>query len=315
MRAVRFVGDRRVQVDDVDTPVPGPGELRVRLDGCGVCGSNLPVWEGRPWFTYPLEPGAPGHEGWGIVDAAGPLVDESWAGRRVAMISAHAYAEWDLAPVEAVAVVPDALANEPCPGEPLACAVNVIERAGVHPGDTVVIVGIGFLGAALTALACDAGAFVLAISRRPFARDLARSLGAADTAAPAGARECVATHTGGRMADCVIEAVGLQESLDIATDLTTTRGRLVIAGYHQDGRRTVNMQLWNWRGLDVINAHERDTSVYVSGMRRALDLAAEGRLPIDRLVTHRHDLDEIDQAFALMAERPQGFLKSVVTCR
>ena len=46
-------------------PVPGPGEgqVLVELEGCGVCGSNLPLWEGRPWFSYPLEPGAPGHEG------------------------------------------------------------------------------------------------------------------------------------------------------------------------------------------------------------------------------------------------------------
>ena len=47
------------RVESVSIPEPGPGEIRVRLEGSGVCGSNLPFWEGRPWFTYPGEPGAP----------------------------------------------------------------------------------------------------------------------------------------------------------------------------------------------------------------------------------------------------------------
>lgn len=54
----------RVEMVDVALPEPGPREIRVALEGCGVCGSDLPVWEGRSWFAYPREPGAPGHEGW-----------------------------------------------------------------------------------------------------------------------------------------------------------------------------------------------------------------------------------------------------------
>jgi hypothetical protein len=54
---------------------------------------------------------------------------------------------------------------------------------------------------------------------------------------------------------------------DLAGELCAERGRLVIAGYHQDGMRQVNVQLWNWRGIDVINAHERDPQAYVDGMR------------------------------------------------
>ena len=70
--------------------------------------------------------------------------------------------------------------------------------------------------------------------------------------------EQVKALTGGRFCERVIEAVGKQWPLDLAGELTAEGGRLVIAGYHQDGPRQVNMQLWNWRGLDVINAHERD---------------------------------------------------------
>lgn len=75
--------------------------------------------------------------------------------------------------------------------------------------------------------------------------------------------EQVVDWTGGDGCDCVIEATGKQAPLDLASRLPRVRGRLVIAGYHQEGTRTVDMQHWNWRGLDVINAHERDPQVYV----------------------------------------------------
>ena len=80
--------------------------------------------------------------------------------------------------------------------------------------------------------------------------------------------EQVRQLTGGQWCERVIECTGLQWPLDLASELSAERGRLVIAGYHQDGLRQVNMQLWNWRGLDVINAHERDPQAYVDGMRR-----------------------------------------------
>jgi threonine dehydrogenase-like Zn-dependent dehydrogenase len=130
---------------------------------------------------------------------------------------------------------------------------------------------------------------------------------------PALVRE-VGELSGGRLADCVIEAVGSQQALDRAGELTRVRGRLVIAGYHQDGPRLVNLQLWNWRGLDVVNAHERDRALYVEGMRQALSLAANGTIPLDQLITHTLPLEELDRAFQLMAGRPSGFLKSVVVC-
>src|SRR2546421_143539 len=75
-----------VTVETVPLPQPGRGEVRVRIEGSGVCGSDLPVWEGRPWFSYPFEPGAPGHEGWGVVDAVGDGVGGLEVGTRVASL-------------------------------------------------------------------------------------------------------------------------------------------------------------------------------------------------------------------------------------
>jgi len=315
MRAAVLVGGRGVRVDGVAVPEPGPGEVRIRVEGCGVCASNLPVWEGRSWFQYPLPAGAPGHEGWGWVDAVGAGVTAVKEGDRVAFLSGHAYAEYDLAPVTSLVRLPDQLADRPFPGEALGCAFNVFRRSAIGAGDTVAIVGIGFLGAVLTRLATRAGARVVAISRRRFALEVARAQGAAETIAldeKWRVVERVRELTDGVGCDCVIEAVGLQGPLELAGELTRERGRLVIAGYHQDGERRINMQLWNWRGLDVINAHERDPAVYVAGIRDAVAAIAEGELEPWPLFTHGYSLDELGDALTAVAERPEGFLKAVV---
>ena len=178
MRAAVITAPGRVEIEAVPIPVPGDGEVRVRVKGCGVCASNLPPWEGREWFTYPMDPGALGHEGWGVVDALGPGVLQLAIGDPVTMLSYHAYAEYDLARSDAVVRLPPTLADRPFPGEPLGCATNIFQRSGILPGDTVAIVGIGFLGVLLTRMAVDAGARVIAIGRRACALDAARQQGA-----------------------------------------------------------------------------------------------------------------------------------------
>ncbi len=310
-----MAGPGNANIEHLVMPELGPGEVRVRLEGCGVCGSNLPMWEGRSWFQYPGEPGSPGHEGWGIVDAVGTHVTTVAPGDRVAALSYRAFAEYDIARAEAVVPLPANLAGEFFPGEPLGCAVNIFRRSDIQAGQTVVIIGIGFLGAILTRLAHRAGARVIAISRRPFALDLAGELGADVTLSLDDHDKIVRSVlqlTGGEGAERVIEAVGSQWPLDLAGDLTRIRGRLVIAGYHQDGPRQVNMQLWNWRGLDVINAHERDPAVYVQGIQGAVEAVSSGVLKPSRLYTHTFRLDQLDRAFTIMQERPDGFLKALV---
>jgi threonine dehydrogenase-like Zn-dependent dehydrogenase len=316
MRAAVVAGPGMIRMEEVSRPEPGPGQVRVRLEGCGVCASNLTPWEGPEWMQFPTEPGALGHEGWGVVDAVGEGVQGLQVGDRVAALSHKSYAEYDVADVGAVVKLPDSLAGQPFPGEPLGCAFNIFRRCDIQPGQTVAIVGIGFLGAILTRLATDAGARVIAVSRRPFSLDLARDMGAAEVVAMDDhwrIIEQVRELTGGKFCERVIEAVGKQWPLDLAAELCAERGRLVIAGYHQDGPRQVNMQLWNWRGLDVINAHERDPEVYAQGVREAVEAVASGRLDPSPLYTHVYPLERLDEALNDTRDRPDGFLKALVT--
>jgi threonine dehydrogenase-like Zn-dependent dehydrogenase len=246
-------------------PEPDAGEVAVSVEGCGVCGSSLPVWEGRPWFEYPLAPGAPGHEAWGRLDD----------GTRVAFLTQAGYAERAIVEEASLVEIPDD--GRPFPGEALACAVNVVRRARIRPNDRVAVVGMGFLGSAVAQLVPNA----IAVRRD--------------------------TPVIGEF-DRVIECAGTQAALDTASRLVATGGVLVIAGFHQDGPRTVDLQSWNWRGIDVVNAHEREEGVVVAGMREA----ASGIFDLDRLVTHRLPLARLGEAFELALTRPPGFVKAVV---
>ena len=303
MQAAVITASRRLEVVSTSTPAPAAGEVRVRLEGCGICASNLPVWEGREWFTYPLDPGAPGHEGWGVVDAVGDGVENVRAGERVAFLSNHAYAEYDVAGSDALVRIPDSFTR--FPGEALGCAMNIFRRSEVSASDTVAIIGAGFLGNLLVQLCKSAGARVVALSRRESARELARACGADETLSLDEAWKA------GKVSR-VIECVGTQEPLDIATNLIAERGRLIIAGYHQDGPRRIDMQQWNWLGIDVVNAHERDPRQYVRGMEEAVSAVLSGTLDPSPLLTHAYALDGLGRALDNVEQRPDGFVKGVV---
>ncbi len=315
MKAAVVTGAGQLRIQTLSPPEPAAGQLRVKLEGCGVCASNLVPWSGPEWMQFPTEAGGLGHEGWGTVDAIGDDVTGFAIGDRVATLSQHAYATYDLANHSELVRLPAWLDGRPFPGEPLGCALNIFKRCDIQPGQFVAIVGIGFLGALLTQLCAAAGAHVIAISRRPFSLEIARRAGAAETIEMSDHWQIidkVKQVTEGQFCDRVIEAVGKQWPLDLAAELTRERGRLVIAGYHQDGPRQVNMQLWNWRGLDVVNAHERDPAVYVQGIRDAIAAIEAGQLDPWSFLTHRFPLERLDDALNMTRDRPDGFLKALV---
>jgi threonine dehydrogenase-like Zn-dependent dehydrogenase len=315
MRAAVLEGPRRTAVLRLAVPEPDPGQVRVRLEGCGVCGSDVPTWEGAQGRGFPLPPGAPGHEGWGEIDAIGDGVAGLAVGDRVVTLSGSAFAERQLIPAPDLMRLPPSLAEQPFPGEALGYAMNVFKAAQIEKGQTVALVGVGFLGAILTRLAKDAGARVLAISPRPFALELATAWGAEEGVLLRDDDDVVAqvqTLTDGQGCERVIEGIGEQRPLDLAGRLAAERGRLVIAGHHAQPRQ-VDMPLWNARGLEIANVKVGDRRVHKAGILEAVDAIAQGKLDARPLYTHRFPLDRIDEAFETARARPAGYLKALVT--
>jgi threonine dehydrogenase-like Zn-dependent dehydrogenase len=313
MIAARLNAPRHFEIVEVENLEPGRRQVRVRLAGCGVCSSNLPVWEGRAWFEYPMPAGSPGHEGWGYIDAVGEGVDGLRPGDPVTLLSARSFSQYEIVASDCVVRLPATLSGRAFPGEPLGCAINVFSRAAIERGHDVVVVGAGFLGILLIQLLSAAGVRVVAISRRRSSLAIARHYGA---------NEVIELNDDWTMRvhgirgtsgfPRVIEAVGSQQALDIASALVAERGRLVIAGYHQDGPRQINLQQWNWRGIDVINAHERQPEIYVEGMRKAIEAVCDQRLEPWPLLTHQFPLTRINEACQSLIQRPDGFVKAVI---
>jgi threonine dehydrogenase-like Zn-dependent dehydrogenase len=300
---------------DAAIPITKPGEVKIKVEGCGICASSIPVWEGREWFNYPMEAGSPGHEGWGIVEETGENITSIKTGDKVAFLSFHAYAEYDVAREDQLVKLPSKLGNQPFPGEPLGCAMNIFNRSDISKDDTVAIIGIGFLGALLCQLVKKRGAKIIAISRREYSLDFAKKYGADEVIPLTSTWEVsnkVAEITGNTFCSRVIEATGKQEAIDIATEIVAEGGKMIIAGYHQDGLRQVNMQKWNWKGIDVINAHERDAAKYLTGMRHAVEAVINGTIDPQLLYTDILSLDEVGKGFELTGSRPDGFMKALI---
>ena len=89
----------------------------------------------------------------------------------------------------------------------------------------------------------------------------------------------------------------------------------MIAGFHQDGPRQIDMFLWNWRGLDVVNAHERNPAIYVAGMRSAVEAVTDGLFDPAPLYTHCFPLERLGDALNAARDRPDGFVKALVVNR
>jgi D-arabinose 1-dehydrogenase-like Zn-dependent alcohol dehydrogenase len=302
MRALTLRGPRDAQIVDVAPPAPGAAEVLVQISACGVCASDLNAWRGVPGIEFPLAAGAPGHETIGRVAALGPGVSSLQVGQRVTGLMWNGFAELGVARAEHLVPLPDGAPD--VLGEPLACAFNVIRRAALQPGNALAFVGFGYLAALIAQLLPDSVDSWIAFSRRPFSRALARSSGAAATYDFADVPDDIWDRY-----PVVIESAGVQQSLDYATWLVAYGGRLVIAGYHADGPRSVNMQTWNWKGIDVVNAHERRPEVYVEALRTVLP-----RMPLSvaSLQTHCFPLERIAEAFQFAEERPPNFVKSII---
>ena len=316
VRSAVLTGPGSVEMVEVAAPPLAPGAVRIDVEGCGVCGSNLPVWEGRPWFDYPLPAGSPGHESWGRVIELGPGVVGLAEGERVATLADNAFTDQLVVPANRVVVLPPELDGQPFPGEAIGCAFNAARRSDFRPEQTVAVVGVGFLGTLLVALAAGAGARVIALARKPSAMDVARTMGADEAVLMDDHTRVIAEMaelTGGAFCERVVEVTGAAWPLDLSGELTGFGGRLTIAGYHQDGLRPVNVQLWNWRGIDVVNAHERDPAVQVRGIRDAVDAVAGGRLDPRPLYTHFFPLQDLKAGLDAAATRPEGFVKALMT--
>jgi L-iditol 2-dehydrogenase len=314
MRQAVLTEPRRFTIAEAPVPRVRPDEVLVRVAACGVCASELDIYQGASGHaSYPWQPG---HEVSGVVEQAGELVAAPAPGDPVAVwVTTGGYGEYVAVPAAHCFPAGD-VALDLALGEPLACAVNAVELAGIRLGDDVVIVGAGFMGQLVNRLVQLRGPRqVIVADTRDDALARAERSGATATVNPARQplAETVLDLTGGAGADVTIEFTGTQGALEVIGQCTRMSGTLVIAGYHQGPPRQVPLADWNWNAFRIANAHFRDVATILGGMRAGMRLVTSGRVSLEGLVTHRFPLATIDEAFRTAIEKPEGFVKATVT--
>jgi threonine dehydrogenase-like Zn-dependent dehydrogenase len=298
------VAPGRSEVAEAPLPSPKPGELLVGIECCGVCASEIWPWRRGPDGGAGLRLG---HEAAGTVLDIGAGVEGFQPGDRVTGLIQPAFGDAQVVSQDLALRLPDGLAFEHGLGEPLGCMVNAWRRTPVEAGQRVAVIGVGFMGLGLLQLLKLAGpAELIAIDLDADALRRARDLGASAAYSPSEVRS-----DGG--VDVVVEATGSQAGLALAGELVRAHGLLSIVGFHQGGPRTVDMELWNWKAIDVVNAHLRRHRDLMSSMQLGLELIRDGRFAFVPLVTHHFGLAHVDRAFeAMTTSRPEGFVKAVV---
>ncbi len=311
MKLAVLTAPRAFRIAEEPVPTTGPDEVLIRIAACGVCASELDMWEGKsntfPWF--------PGHEVSGVVERVGEAVSTLAPGDAVAVwVTGRGFAEY--VTVKAEYCLPaDGVPLELALAEPLACAVNTVELANPSLGDDVLIVGAGFMGNLVQSLVALQGPRRLIVAdTRPDALERARALGATHVVDPREQplAEVVREATEGRGADVTFEVTGQQGPLDVVGEVTRMSGKIVIVGYHQGEPRRIPLGHWNWMAFTIVNAHFREVATIMRGMRIGMRLLTSGRLALDTLVSHRFPLTDIGEAFATAHAKPEGFVKATV---
>lgn len=306
-RRYELIGPRTGQVVREPVPSPSAGQVLVRVRANGVCASDLPTWSTRH-SQYPV---ALGHEPVGEVVAGGPGVSLA-EGTLVTGRLVHSYADFVLADVRDVVEVPDGVPVEHALGEPIGCVAEAVRRTPIHLADRIAVIGLGFMGLCMVQLlARTATASLTAIDLREDARLAALRVGADDAHHPNDLPQRMHYGDGGHGIDAVVEATGTQSGLDLATSLVRPHGVISILGFHQ-GIRQVDLHAWNWKAIDVVNAHVRDRDLLGRSTRAGLQLLAAKRIDLAPLLTHWFPLDRVDDAFEALATKPPGFIKAVI---
>jgi L-iditol 2-dehydrogenase len=342
MRVARLYAWGDVRVEEAPVPQAGPGELLLRVDACGVCGSDALMWYVDQKASQ--SPVVLGHEPVGTVVAVGAGVGSPQPGERIfvhhhapCLVCEHcrrgvwsACATWksraldpggfaQFARVSAAAVARDVLALPPGLSnevatfiEPLACCLRAVRRYGrVHPGDAVLIIGLGAMGLLMAQLARLQGA-TRVLGSEPLAerrdRALASGADAAFDPGPEGCAEQTRRLTGGRGADVVMVCPGSTSAILDGLGAAAPGGR-VVCFTPLDPDQPLRLPQSDLYFREVTLSHSYSCGPVET--RQALGLLESGDVLVDGLVTHRGGLEEVAVALQRAAGKGGG-LKTVI---
>jgi (R,R)-butanediol dehydrogenase / meso-butanediol dehydrogenase / diacetyl reductase len=337
MTAVYYEGNGRFSVGECDVVDPGPGEVRVRVAYCGICGTDVHIAHGA--MAHRLRPPQViGHEASGVVDEVGPAVTEWAVGDTVVVRPLDTRGETaadkgishicrnvkflgidEPGAFQSFWTVPAFTLHRLPPGldlriaaltEPLAVATHDVRLAEVQPGDAVVVIGGGPIGLLVGLVAHKEKARVILSEPNDRRRLLAGTLGF-DTVDPSeeDLGRYVEERTDGAGADVVFEVSGSPAGAAAMTTVAGLRGRVVVVAIFPEPTPISLFDVF-WKELRVRGARVYEPQDY----ERAVALVAEEGASLERLITSMEPLDRLPEVFASLHNRPDD-VKILVDCR
>lgn len=344
MKRILLQSPRSFVVQEAPTPEPGPGEVLVRIEKVGICGSDMELYrQFRIGEIKAERPHVIGHECMGVVEAAGEGVGDRLVGARVAVEPAMpcgkcqwclagctnicpdvgflglppthgAFQQYIVHPARLVEPLPDGVSDEAgVVLEPMAIALHAVNLVKVRPGQDVVILGTGVLGTCVLALlALYRGLRTVCVDLMPDRLQRATEMGADAVVRPdpqddeAAARQ-VLEAVGGQGADVVFECAGTHQTMWNMCEIAEPGAHIAVIGITEDDRITFSSGTSRRKGLTL-----RLVRRSLRTLPACIDLAARGVIEPEALVTHTFAAVEIDDAFRTVDGHADGVLKALV---
>ncbi|MCQ2429475.1 MAG: zinc-dependent alcohol dehydrogenase family protein [Clostridia bacterium] len=333
MKAAVFYGKKDLRIEDIPMPAPRAGEVLVKVRACGICGTDVHIFNGDEGAAKTPAGTALGHEFAGEVVGVGEGVTRAAVGDRVCVdpnklcgncdyclggighYCEHmtgigttvngGFEEYVSVPESQVYRVPDNVTyGQAAMTEPVSCCLHGIDLCGIKPGQTVAVIGCGMIGLLMLQLARLSGAAKL-IAVEPVAvkREQALKLGADLVLDPAELSSVTLPRI-----DCVIECVGRVETMKTAVSIAGNCSTVMLFGL------TAPSDTMEIRPFDLF---KREITIKASFINpytfgRALALIGSGKLDVSSMVAYREPLSELPAILADPARRREG--KVIIEC-
>ena len=339
MRAAELTAPLTFRLTDMEIDDPGPGEVQVRVEAVGVCGSDMHAYtEGAVGGNANVYPMLLGHEPAGRIVRAGAGVTGLAAGDRGALepafycyhcefcLSGHHnvcanirflstpghpgfFRELVNLPVANFKPIPAGMSyGEAALAEPLAIAIHSLRLASIGRGETVAVIGAGPIGVlTIAALRATQAGRILVVEPLAHRRELARGIGADVALEPGEALDEILKATGQRGVDCAIDCAAGEETTIQAMQITRNAGRVVLTGIHTSAFVSVDAAAMRRKELTLFNVrrsnHETDDALELLGAHAAW---------FAPLLTHTRNIERIDEAFQIASQYRDGVGKMMV---
>jgi len=337
MKAAFYKGNKTISVEEISPPQLGPGQVQLRVSYCGVCGTDLHIFQGHMDQRVKM-PAVIGHEMSGQVASIGTGVEGFAPGDRVvvrpldpcgdcpACRAGHSHICQNLkfigidspgafqqlwnVPAFTLHKLPESVSMERgAMIEPLAVACHDVRLGGVKRGDFVVVIGGGPIGMLIAMVARQAGAQVLVSEVNPHRLSLGRQL-QLQTVDP---RETdlpglVENQTGKAGADVVFEVSGSAAGTDVMTKLPRTRGRIVLVAIMPQPHK-VDLFRFFWREIQMLGARVYEPEDF----EKAISLAGSDTFPLDKLISAVRPLDDLQKTLESL-ETSTDTMKVLIKC-